>query len=264
MGFPVSTTHRLATALASCRLLERTQYGQYRAGTPLRMIGAVDPCTPTIVERAPCVLEDLAAATKSRARIGVLQDLDVAYIEKRPGPQPATSFNSRATLPAHPTALGRSMLAFSPIDTVERTIKRGLKPYTPYTVTSPERFRRALAITRLTRVAVIRWELEANVCGVAMPVFGPGGNVIAAIELIVDTLNDLQPSVTALTIASRSLSRELFGGARPTHPERLLPGASQGEPVPSRRNDGGTLESTRYPMPIQMRWHRCSAVAPSR
>ena len=84
VGFPVSTTHRLATALASCRLLERTQYGQYRAGPPLRMIGAVDPCTPTIVERAPCVLEDLAAATKSRARIGVLQDLDVAYIEKRP------------------------------------------------------------------------------------------------------------------------------------------------------------------------------------
>ena len=34
-------------------------------------------------------------------------------------------------------------------------------------------FRRALAVTRLTRVAVTRVELEAGACGVAVPVFGP-------------------------------------------------------------------------------------------
>ena len=40
--------------------------------------------------------------------------LDVAYIEKHPGPRPATAFTPAATLPAHPTALGRALLAFSP------------------------------------------------------------------------------------------------------------------------------------------------------
>ena len=214
-GLPISTAHRLTSELASWRLLERTDDGHYRAGLPLRMIGTVDACPPSIAERAPCVLEDLSTATKARARLGVLQELDVAYIEKQPGPRPATAFTPAATLPAHPTALGRALLAFSPTRTVEMTIMRGLRPYTQHTITSPDRFRRALAVTRLTRVAVTRWELEAGVCGVAMPVFGPGGDVVAAIELAVhDLAKDLQPVMAALAIASRSLSRELAGDAR--------------------------------------------------
>ena len=93
---------------------------------------------------------------------------------------------------------------------------RGLRPYTRHTVTSPDRFRRALAVTRLTRVAVTRWELEAGACGVAMPVFGPGGEVVAAIELTVRDLGkELQTVMVALSIASRSLSRELAADARP-------------------------------------------------
>src|SRR6476469_1747547 len=197
-GLPISTAHRLTSELAAWRLLERTDDGHYRAGLPLRMIGTVDACPPSIAERAPCVLEDLSAATKSRARLGILHELDVAYIEKQPGPRPATAFTPAATLPAHPTALGRALLAFSPARTVELTIMRGLRPYTTHTVTSPDRFRRALAVTRHTRV-------------------------VAAIELAVHELgHELQPIMAALAIASRSLSRELAGDARPDRPNRSV------------------------------------------
>ena len=214
-GLPISTAHRLTSELASWRLLERTADGQYRAGLPLRMIGTVDGVPPSITERAPCVLEDLSAATKCRARLGVLRELELSYIQSQPGPQPATGFTPAAKLPLHATALGRVLLAFAPSRTVEMTIIRGLRPYTAHTVTSPDRFRRALAVTRLTRVAVTRWELEAGMCGVAMPVFGPGGEVVAAIELAVRDLgNNLQPILGALTIATRSLSRELTGAAQ--------------------------------------------------
>src|SRR3954465_3890838 len=201
-GLPISTAHRLASELTSWRLLERTACGHYRAGLPLRMIGTGDGGPASIAERAPCVLEDLSTATRHRARLGVLQELEVAYIEKQPGSGPVTSFAAGATLPAHPTALGRALLAFAPVGVVEMTILRGLRPYTKYTVTSPDRFRRALAVTRLTRVAVTRWALEAGVCGVAMPVFGPGGDVVAAIELAVHELgHELQPIMAALAIA---------------------------------------------------------------
>ena len=48
-----------------------------------------------------------------------------------------------------------------------------------------------------------------------MPVFGPGGEVVAANELAVgDLKQQLQPVMAALAIASRSLSRELTGDAR--------------------------------------------------
>jgi DNA-binding IclR family transcriptional regulator len=222
-GLPISTAHRLTSELASWRLLERTDDGLYRAGLPLRMIGTADANTPpNVAERAPYVLEDLAAATRCRVRLGVLRELEVAYIEKQPGASPVTSFSAAATLPAHPTALGRALLAFCPTGTVEMAILRGLRPYTAHTVTGPDRFRRALAVTRLTRVAVTRRELEPNSCGVAMPVFGPGGDVIAAIEVTVrDLARELQPVLAPLSIATRSLSRELAGGdlrlRRPYH-----------------------------------------------
>ena len=84
-GLPISTAHRLTSELTSWRLLERTPDGLYRAGLPLRMMAGCPDRAPTLHERAPCVLEDLAAATRSRARVGVLQELEVAYIEKQPG-----------------------------------------------------------------------------------------------------------------------------------------------------------------------------------
>jgi DNA-binding IclR family transcriptional regulator len=213
-GLPISTAHRLTSELASWGLLERTPDGLYRAGLPLRMIGRTDACPPHLLERAPCVLEDLSRVTRCRTRLGVLQELEVAYIEKQPGLRPASTFVPDATLPAHPTALGRALLAFAPASTVEMTIMRGLRSYTPHTVTAPGRLRRALAVVRRTRLAVTRFELEVGTCGVAVPVFGMGGDVVAAIELTVPDLGgQLQPVAAALSIAGRSLSRELAGGS---------------------------------------------------
>lgn len=222
-GLPISTAHRLTTEMTSWRLLERTPEGLYRAGFPLRMISGGPSRCPSLEERAPCVVEDLAAATGRRVRLGVLHELDVAYIEKCPGHEPVTGFNPVAKLPAHPTAIGRALLAFAPPRIVAMTINRGLRPYTTHTVTSPDRFRRVLAITRLKRAAVTSYELEAETCAVAMPVFGPGGSAVAAIELNVPDLAaaTLQPGLTALTIATRSLARELTGARSQTHPVGL-------------------------------------------
>ncbi|MEN3298360.1 MAG: hypothetical protein V7633_418 [Pseudonocardia sp.] len=224
-GLPISTAHRLATELTSWRLLERTTGGLYRAGLPLRTIGGRDPCPPSVAERAPYVLEDLAAATRSRARLGLMADLQVSYIEKQPGRKPATTFAAAATLPSHATALGQALLAYGPKSTVDLVIASGLRPYTSATVTAPDRLRRALGIIRLTGVAITRRELEPGTCGIAMPVFGPGGRMVAAIELSTHDLStQLQPALTALRIASRSLSRELAAavpgaaGAAPTDP----------------------------------------------
>ena len=61
-------------------------------------------------------------------------------------------------------------------------------------------------------MAITRGELEPGVCGVAMPVFATGGEVVAAIELTVDHLSHgLDPLLAVLTISTRSLSRELAG-----------------------------------------------------
>jgi DNA-binding IclR family transcriptional regulator len=209
-GLPMSTTHRLMTELTSRRFLERLSNGQYRVGLALRMIGAVDASPPSITERGHCVLEDIAACVKSRVRLGVLQDLDVSYIEKAAGPLPPTSFSCGTIVPAHSTAMGLALLAFSPEDTVVRTIERGCHRHSLQTVAAPDRLRHTLAVIRLTRVAVIRSEVESGTQSVAMPVFGPGGKPVAAFELALRNVEqDIAPAVAILTVACRSLSREL-------------------------------------------------------
>ena len=98
---------------------------------------------------------------------------------------------------------------------MDLVILAGLKSYTPHTITGPDRLRRTLAMTRLTRVAVSRSELELGVSTVAMPVFGPGGAVLAALEMRVrDLRNDFPAVKAALGVASRSLSRELAAGSQ--------------------------------------------------
>lgn len=66
----------------------------------------------------------------------------------------------------------------------------------------------------------------------AVPVFGLGGNVLAAIELTLrDLASTLQPFLLALTIAARSLSRELAAQprqGRTSEPTHARSGAGRG------------------------------------
>ena len=226
-GLPVSTTHRLATELAAWGVLERTDDTQYRVGLPLKVIGSQAPTTPGMQEQARRVMEDLVAATRANVRLGRLDDLDVSYLEMTPGGPTSLAF-SATTMPAHATAMGKALLAFSPARTVDRAVARGLTGYTPLTVTNPERLRRALAVIRLTRIAVSRREFDAETSAIAAPVFGPGGGVAAALEVeSCDHNGGLRLVQPALIVAARSLSRELVTSPpanQPGHgPRRLVP-----------------------------------------
>ena len=212
---PVSTAHRLVTELAGWGLLERTEESTFRVGLPIRAMAERRSYTPAIIESARRVLEDLTTAARTGAALGILTDAGVAYIEKRCDHSPVTTFAQTPRLPAHATALGKALLAFSPADLVDGIIGRGLKAYTPNTLTDPERLRRSLASIRLTRVAISRWELEPGVSGVAVPVFGAGGIAVAALGLSTPNLRtDLAMVSSVLTVAARGLSRELAASGR--------------------------------------------------
>jgi DNA-binding IclR family transcriptional regulator len=208
-GLPVSTTHRIVADLAAWQLLHRMPDGQYRVGIILQQLGSDASPVPVLHERAPHVVMDLYDATHRRARLGVLTHGRVAYIEKRVGPDPVTSFNVSATLPAHATALGKALLAFAPRETVAG-VAQHLTAYTPNTLNTPDRLHRALGIVRLTRTAVSHGELHAGDSAVAAPVFGCGGEVIAALEVeLHDLRGDIEVCKAALAVAARGLSREL-------------------------------------------------------
>jgi len=233
-GLPISTAHRLSTELAAWGILERTDDAQYRVGLPLKVIGSHASHASSMLERARQVMEDLSTATRTCVRLGVLDGVDVAYIEKNRSGRPVSALHGPpAVVPAHATAMGKALLAFSSARTVDMVIAAGLKRYTPFTLTTADGLRRALAVTRLTRVATARREFDARTSTIAVPVFGAGGAVVSALELdIRDSHSELRLLQPALSVAARSLSRDLATsrtrGVFMIGPDRVLTGHANG------------------------------------
>jgi IclR family transcriptional regulator, acetate operon repressor len=207
-GLPISTTHRLVGELVSRRVLERTGDGGYRVGQPLRMIGDISPPSPPpLLERALDVIADVAAVTGTAVRVGVLDGHRLAVAASGEGRTPADGFRPDLT-PVYATALGRVLLAFSPVEVVDDVLSaaRAGRDGLPF---SAERLRRLLATTRLARVAVHR-EGTGGRCEVAVPVFGTGGVLLAALEASAPDLRSGFEQVRgALLVAAGSLSRQL-------------------------------------------------------
>jgi DNA-binding IclR family transcriptional regulator len=210
---PVSTVYRLAGELTAWGVLERTEDGLYRIGNRLAGLNGRAPGLPqpNSSERARRIMEDLAAASGTAdVRLGVLADHEVVFLRKPPGGRPVATSVDPAGLPAHATAMGKALLAFAPANVIDMLIARGLKRYTEYTLTTSEGLRRALTITRLTGVAVARREFDLNALAVAAPVFGAGGEVVAALELQDHYRQDVRLMSPPLIVAARCMSRELL------------------------------------------------------
>jgi DNA-binding IclR family transcriptional regulator len=207
-GLTLSTTHRLATELAAHQVLERTADGRLRPGASLRTLAAAPVCSGTIRNTAAAVLDDIASTMGREVRFGTLNHFKVTYLRKVPG-YPVSNFPG-ATLPIHATALGKILLAFTPGPRLETVISQGLCAYTPHTVTDQHNFRYTIKLARQQRYAVADNELRLNYSAVAVPVFGPGGKLTAAIEMRVDDLaQGVSSALPTLKMAAHSLSREL-------------------------------------------------------
>jgi DNA-binding IclR family transcriptional regulator len=213
-GLPVSTTHRLLGELTSRRVLERTPDGDYRIGLALRMIGEADePDHASLLNGAAAAMTDVAGATGSPVRLGVLAEYRVLMAEVTPDRNIVGGLVTDPR-PAPMTALGRALLAFSPPAVVDEALAT-TDAHDGGGVASPDRLRRALATIRLTRVAVRR-PAEGNGPGsVAVPVFGTGGVLLAALEADVpDMRASADRTRAALIVAAGSLSREFASAVR--------------------------------------------------
>jgi DNA-binding IclR family transcriptional regulator len=243
---PLSTVHRLTSELAAWGLLERDERGRYRAGSPLRALG-VDARSPITTndglrDRIAPVMDDLFRTTGAQVRAGWLDATNVAYVEKVCGHVPVTQPSAAGRLPAHATALGKTLMAFSPVGVVNAIIARGLVQYTDATITRPERLRWELRRIRTLRITLCDRELNDGWSGVAAPVFGPGGAVLAAIELRVHDLARELPILRApLAVAAACVSRDL-AAQKPAdvHPASWLDSRRDLVSIPTVRAEVGS------------------------
>lgn len=88
-------------------------------------------------------------------------------------------------MPYHTTSAGRVLLAFGPRETLDYLLRtRGLPRLTPNTIVDPREFRAAVQKVRKLGIGVTRSETRQGTGSIAVPVFGPAVDAVAALGLI--------------------------------------------------------------------------------
>ena len=194
----MSVVDRWVRRLVDWRLLETDENGFYRGGLALRLTGSDVPAT------GPLFLPELAGVVPGKVRLGVLHRNSVAYVERKV--TGAGRLTAAGVRPADAVALGHALVAFGASDGTDRSAAVGHR--------SDGRVAHTLAVTRLSGTAIIRRRSQGF--RVAVPVVGPAGVALLAIELTTPDLGDGFPTVLiALTAASRRLAADpaVQGGA---------------------------------------------------
>ncbi|WP_199506055.1 IclR family transcriptional regulator [Geodermatophilus sp. TF02-6] len=214
-GLHVATASRLVAELAAHGLLERGPDRRVRVG--VRMWELASRASPTLSLRDAAMpyLEDLHAVVGHHAQLGVLDGDEVLFVERLSARDAVVNFSRIAgRLPPHISSSGHVLLAHGPPDLHERVLGRPLERRTGSTITTPGALRAALAETRRRGYALLPGHVHEEAAGVAVPVRGPLGEVVAALSVIVPNDGRAQAQVPALLAAARGISRAL-AGSRP-------------------------------------------------
>ncbi|MDA8200377.1 MAG: IclR family transcriptional regulator [Thermaerobacter sp.] len=214
-GLNKSTVLRLLTPLAERRIVAKdATSGTYRLGLQVvEWAEAVLDGTEIVRVGSPH-LHELVEKTGETAFLVVYDDGDVVYLSKVESPNAIRMSSQIGTrTPAHTTSNGKAMLAFLPPQETERIIARGLRPFAPNTITSPEVLRSQLADIRRRHFALDDQENVPDARCVGAAVFNRQGRVAGGISLAspayrmeLDKLVELGPLVVETADA---ISREL-------------------------------------------------------
>lgn len=215
-----STTHGIVRTLVEHGMVVQERgSNRYQLGPAVLRLGNVYLDTLELRSRAIPWAEDLAARTGLAVRTGVLLLEDVVIIHHEPRPDGSRQMPEVGiVIPAHASALGKAILAFSPDDADRALGTTGeLRSMTGETVTAPAEIRAQLADVRTTGVAREQDEAVLGESVVASPIFDSWGAVVGAIGVVFSGAaeTDLTGPVRA---TARAVSRELGAQSWPATP----------------------------------------------
>ncbi|GIE97101.1 IclR family transcriptional regulator [Paractinoplanes rishiriensis] len=209
-GMPLATAHRLVGELNRWGALARLPSGEYVIGRRLWDLGLLAPVQSGLRQAASPFLHDLYGATLATVHLAVRDGTEALYIDRLSGhiSVPVISeIGSR--LPMHATGVGKVLLAYAP-ENVRTEVLSHLTRVTAYTITQPARLLDQLRRVRIDGYATTGEEMSLGACSVAVPVRGPGGEVVAALGIVVpDLRRERARLVSALQVAAQGINRTL-------------------------------------------------------
>jgi IclR family acetate operon transcriptional repressor len=219
LGLPKSSVFRLLRALESVEAVARRDADKrYVLGPRLRQYAARHNGDGLIADFTELVAP-IARELNETMQLGVLTGTDVTFLACINSTQPVRLVATPGrTLPAHATATGKAILAFSPEETVASLLSGGLVPVTPQTISEESLFRRELARIRARGYSQEAEESTANLSCIAAPIRGVDGKVFGAVTLCIpratiptDRFDDLVQAVldSSGRLSNRVQSRQL-------------------------------------------------------
>lgn len=182
-GLAKSTVHRLTGEMAQHGLLERRSEGVV-LGLRLFELGELVPRQLDLRGAALPYMADLRAATKQTVHLAVLEKTEVVYVEiLRHRDAPPLPSRVGGSLPAHATAIGKAILAFSGPDVIEAVLRTGLPRLAERTITNPSLLRRNLKSARAHGIAYDYEESQAGLVCAASPITVANGAVAGALSV---------------------------------------------------------------------------------
>lgn len=214
-GLAKSTTSRMLAALERGGLLERDTTGSYVAGSLFWLYAARHDPWEELVRLAHPTMEAIGEETQESVHLSVARGeriVQVAQVDSRYllGTRDWTEID----VPGHTSALGKVLYAWGGLPFPSGPLER----LTEDTLTDPEDLRRDGDAARRRGWATTRDELEVGLSGVAVPIEGPRGNVVAALGVSGPTprletrLDELGHN---LSVHAAKLSRLLRGTVQP-------------------------------------------------
>ena len=185
LGIAKSTAHRLASTLVAEGMLEQhLDSGKYRLGVGLFRLGALVRRRMEVSNEARPYLYELREKINESVHLAILDGTEIMYVYHL---ESTHALRARSELgirkPAHSTAEGQAILAYQPQELIDRVIAGGLPGHTPKTITSADRFIKALAAVRQRGCAVEDEESEIGMISVAAPIRDDSGVVVAALGI---------------------------------------------------------------------------------
>jgi DNA-binding IclR family transcriptional regulator len=214
--------------------------GRYRLGSSIFRLAANITSAWSFSSVLRPYLDELAQLCEESVYLGVLDKLGnaVTYVDSIDSPKTVRlSVPIGAARPLFSTAAGRVLLAFGEEGWAEvylRNLK--LTAYTPYTVSSRKALREELDKIKRTRVAVSMGETFPEAGAVAAPIFGPAGNLIAAIAIgapvsrLEPRLAELRPIIIDVAARASGSARDMLCAAE-TVTEVTAPARAAKRPV---------------------------------
>jgi len=186
LELPKSTLHRFLVSLESHAILRRdSDDRRWRLGYRLSVWGSNAAQSTGLGRVARPVIQDLVDATGETAILTVYRDHEVICIEKA-----ETRHAVRMTLDVgmrrfpHAGASSKVLMAYLPEEEIQAIIQdKGLPRLCSNTITDPDDLRAEMARIRELGYAESREETDPGAWGIATPIYGHDGHVVAAIGI---------------------------------------------------------------------------------